>query len=63
MKMMREKAMKKGQNKMAKVMGEFKEGELHSGSDKGPVVKSSAQAKAIGMSEMRKRACAGGKKK
>lgn len=34
---------------MAKTMHEFKEGELHSGSKKGPVVKSRKQAIAIGM--------------
>ena len=37
--------------KVGKVMKEFKEGMLHSGSKKGPVVKSAAQAKAIAMSE------------
>ncbi len=40
--------------KMKKVMHEFKEGELHSGSKKGPEVKSRAQAIAIGLSEARK---------
>lgn len=51
-------AMKTGgkvaQKKMGKVMGEFKSGELHSGSKKGPVVKSRKQAVAIAMSEARK---------
>jgi hypothetical protein len=37
--------------KVAKVMGEFKSGKLHSGSKKGPVVKSRKQAVAIAMSE------------
>lgn len=37
--------------KVGKVMGEFKRGELHSGSKKGPMVKSRKQAVAIGMSE------------
>ena len=36
--------------KVAKVMGEFKRGTLHSGK-KGPVVKSKKQAVAIAMSE------------
>lgn len=44
----------KVQKKMKKVMHEFKEGELHSGSKKGPVVKSQKQAVAIGLSEARK---------
>jgi hypothetical protein len=37
--------------KIAKVMGEFKKGELHSGSKEGPKVKSPKQAMAIAMSE------------
>ena len=37
-------------NKMKKVMGEYKEGTLHSGKG-GPVVKSRKQAVAIAMSE------------
>ena len=41
----------KGQKKVAKVMKEFKKGKLHSGSKKGPVVKSRKQAVAIAMSE------------
>jgi len=50
-------AMKKGgAAKVSKVMSEFKAGELHSGSKTGPVVKSRAQAVAIGMSEARKAA-------
>lgn len=44
------------QAKVGKVMGEYKHGALHSGSKKGPVVKSRAQAIAIGMSEGRKAA-------
>lgn len=40
-------------NKVARVMHEFKEGELHSGSKKGPKVTSRKQAIAIGMSEKR----------
>ena len=46
--------MKKGKSKIEKVMKEFKEGELHSGSKKGPVVKKKAQAVAIALSEARK---------
>ncbi len=41
-------------NKIEKVMNEFKSGKLHSGSKKGPEVKSRKQAVAIGMSEQRK---------
>lgn len=52
--------MKKGGNvsqaKVGKVMGEFKAGELHSGSKKGPEVTSRKQALAIAMSEGRKAA-------
>lgn len=43
----------KQQAKVGKVMGEFKAGELHSGSKSGPVVKSRKQAIAIGLSEAR----------
>ena len=39
------------QGKIKKVMGEFKDGKLNSGSKKGPVVKSRDQAIAIAMSE------------
>ena len=41
-------------NKIKKVMHEYKEGELHSGSKKGPKVKSRKQAIAIALSEARK---------
>lgn len=41
----------KGKKKVEKVMGEYKKGELHSGSKTGPVVKSKKQAVAIAMSE------------
>lgn len=41
----------KGPKKVAKVMREYGKGELHSGSKKGPVVKSKKQAVAIAMSE------------
>jgi len=41
----------KAAKKVAKVMGEYNKGELHSGSKTGPVVKSQKQAVAIAMSE------------
>jgi Family of unknown function (DUF6496) len=41
--------------KVHKVMHEFKEGELHSGSKKGPKVKSRKQALAIAISESKKK--------
>ena len=44
---------KKQQAKVGKVMGEYKEGTLHSGK-KGPVVKNRKQAVAIALSEARK---------
>ena len=50
--------MAKGKTKIHRVMSEFKHGDLHSGSKKGPVVKSRRQAVAIAMSESRR-----GKKK
>jgi len=45
------KGMSKAQKKVGKVMGEYKAGKLHSGSKKGPVVKSRDQAIAIALSE------------
>jgi len=51
------------QKKMKKVMTEMKEGKLHSGSKKGPVVKNRAQAIAIGLSEARKKGAKIPKKK
>ncbi len=44
----------KGQKKIGKVMKEYKAGELHSGSKKGPVVTNPKQATAIALSEARK---------
>ena len=44
----------KGAAKVAKVMGEFKSGKLHSGSKHGPEVTSKKQATAIALSEARK---------
>lgn len=40
--------------KVGKVMREYKQGELHSGSKTGPKVKSRAQALAIALSEARR---------
>jgi hypothetical protein len=48
------KKTKKAKAKVEKVMHEFKEGELHSGSKKGPVVKNPKQAIAIALSEARR---------
>ncbi len=45
--------MTKGKKKIKRVMKEFKEGDLHSGSKKGPKVKSRKQAVAIALSEAR----------
>ena len=49
------KKMSKAQKKVGKVMGEYKEGTLHSGKG-GKVVKSKDQAIAIALSEGRKAA-------
>jgi hypothetical protein len=48
------KNLSKGKKKIKKVFEEFKEGDLHSGSKKGPVVSSKKQATAIALSEARK---------
>ena len=48
------------QKKVKKVMHEWKEGKLHSGSKKGPLVTNKKQSIAIALSEARK---AGGKVK
>ena len=45
---------KKKHDKVEKVMHEYKEGELHSGSKKGPKVENRKQAIAIALSEARK---------
>lgn len=45
--------------KVEKVMHEFKEGSLHSGSKKGPLVKNRKQAIAIGISEAKKKSMGG----
>lgn len=44
----------KAPGKVRKVMKEFKQGKLHTGSKKGPLVKSKKQAIAIALSEARK---------
>jgi hypothetical protein len=44
----------RGDKKVATVMREYKSGTLHSGSKKGPIVKSHVQALAIALSEKRK---------
>ena len=49
------KESKKAQSKTKRVMHEFKENKLHSGSNKGPTVKSKPQAIAIALSEARKK--------
>lgn len=51
---MPKKDKKKPKNKVKKVLHEWKEGKLHSGSKKGPKVKSQKQAIAIALSEARK---------
>jgi hypothetical protein len=48
------KAKTKGRAKIKKVMEEFKMGELHSGSKKGPLVTNPKQGIAIALSEARK---------
>jgi hypothetical protein len=44
-------AKKVNKGKVERVIREYSEGKLHSGSKKGPVVKSAKQAKAIALSE------------
>lgn len=48
------KEKKKEKSKVSKVMHEFGEGKLHTGSKKGPVVTDQKQAVAIALSEARK---------
>lgn len=53
----------KAEKKIKKVMHEFGEGKLHSGSKKGPVVTSPKQGIAIAISEARRKGLkAGGKR-
>ena len=47
----------------SEVMGEYKRGKLHSGSKRGPKVKSRKQAVAIMLSEKRKEGKRGGRRK
>jgi hypothetical protein len=53
-KVMHKKKHKEPKGKIERVMHEYKQGELHSGSKKGPKVKSRKQAVAIALSEARK---------
>ena len=46
---------KSSSGKVEKIMKEYKEGKLHSGTKKGPIVKSKKQAIAIALSEQRKK--------
>ena len=48
------KKVSKGKKKVEKVMHEMKEGKLHSGSKKGPIVTNPKQGIAIALSEARK---------
>lgn len=48
---MKKKKLSKGKKKVEKVMREFKEHKLHSGSKKGPIVKNKDQAIAISLNE------------
>ncbi len=52
--LMEKKKLKK-KKKIQKVMHEYKEGELRSGSNKGPVVSNPKQAIAIALSEAKKK--------
>lgn len=53
--MAKQKRKKLKRDKIENVMEEFKEGELHSGSKEGPIVKKREQAIAIALSEARKK--------
>lgn len=57
------KKMTVGQKKIKKVMSEYKEGKLHSGSKKGPIVTNPKQGIAIALSEARKKGAKIPKKK
>lgn len=59
----KKKKLTKGKAKVEKVMHEFKEGKLHSGSKKGPQVENPKQAIAIALSEARKKGAKIPKKK
>ncbi len=49
------KSNEKKEGKISKVMHEYKEGDLRSGSKKGPIVKDRKQALAIAISESRRK--------
>ena len=51
---MKHKHKKRKESKVDKVMHEYKEDKLHSGSKKGPLVKNRKQAIAIALSEARR---------
>lgn len=53
---------KKANEKIHKVIREFEEGKLHSGSKKGPEVKNLKQAVAIGISEAKRKGYKAGEK-
>lgn len=53
---------KKANEKIHKVIREFEEGKLHSGSKKGPKVKNLKQAVAIGISEAKRKGYKAGEK-
>jgi len=53
---------KKANEKIHKVIREFEEGKLHSGSKKGPEVKNLRQAVAIGISEAKRKGFKAGEK-
>ena len=57
------KESKKAEKKIGKVMREMKEGKLHSGSKKGPIVTNPKQGIAIAMSEAREKGMKVGSKK
>jgi len=61
--MKEKKYSKKAEMKIHKVMKEFGEGKLHSGSKRGPVVSSPKQAVAIGISEARRKGLKAGDKR
>ena len=56
------KESKKAQRSISGCMHKWGEGKLHSGSKKGPIVRSQKQAEAIGISEARKKGYKVGKR-
>lgn len=61
--MKEKKYSKKAETKIHKVMKEFKQDKLHSGSKTGPMVTNPKQAIAIGISEARKKGLKAGEKR